>query len=110
MRSKQSHDRKNTRQDNQKKSEINGNEPPSITSKSLRSKKTEAKQPKHDLSLFEALVECATREESSGTISDEENGGIGITIYYSEFMLHIFKGSSLTFLERQERTNPRQVE
>jgi hypothetical protein len=75
MRPKQSNDRKPTRQDSQKKLEINGIDLAVSPNQSLKNKKLEpAKRHRQDLSLFEALVECATREESSGTVSDDDAG------------------------------------
>ncbi len=75
MRPKQSNDRKITRQDSQKKLDANGLvQPASPNQSTARNKKPEPKRQRQNLSLFEALVECATREESSGTVSDDDAG------------------------------------
>ncbi len=80
MRSKQGNDRKPTRQDSQKKLDINGLDQSASPNQCARSKKQEPKRQRQDLSLFEALVECATREESPGTISDDDAGNTPIYI------------------------------
>jgi hypothetical protein len=74
MKSKQSNDRKTTRQDSQKKLDTNGIDQSVSPNHSARNKNPDPKRQRQDLSLFEALVECATREESSGTLSDDDAG------------------------------------
>ncbi len=75
MRPKQSNDRKITRQDSQKKLDINEVvQPPSPNQSARHKQPVEPKRQRQNLSLFEALVECATREESSGTVSDDDAG------------------------------------
>lgn len=103
MRSRQGNARKKVGKDGLKNVETNGSEQPIISRKSLRSKKTETNQPKHDLSLFEALVECATREDSSGTLSEEDPGEWEIVIYISDGIagMIIFQHDSIFLLEHR---------
>ena len=76
MPSKPRNERKGTRQNNDDKAETNGKVHVSnINNQASKAQKSEPKRAQ-DLSLFEALVECATREESSGTVSDDDTGPI----------------------------------